>query len=153
MYWRIFFACLVIIGGVVFIKYSGVDNAINAQNDVGKSGYYYSGETWLTTEQYNDLKESLAQRDYSIQTGSDLLILPEIQDNKLHIKYSFFSTKDYSNFGLTITEKPSWFNRGLVLANVAYIMIPIVIIIWAFRILTGGTPKKTKELTSEKTGN
>ena len=142
MGWRIFFAALVIIGGVAFVKYSGVTKARDAQEEIAKDGYYYEGETYLTPDVYKELQELLAQRDPSIQTRSDLTILPDLQDGKLHVKYSFFSANEYSY--LTKSDKlPSWYNQGNAIAGVAYILIFIAILIWAFSIITGGTKQES----------
>jgi hypothetical protein len=113
---------VIMVGLSLFMKYSGVTEAHYAQNEIAENGYYYNGDTWLTTQEYDELKLSLATRDSSLQTRSDLIILPKIQGDKLHIQYSFFSIEDYGGLNKT-KDMPTWFNMGLSAANIVYILM------------------------------
>ena len=128
MTWRIIFCFLILAGGMAIWKFMGADTAITAQNEIREKGYYYSGEVWMTPEDYQSLKQSLALRDYSLQTSSDLVILPDVRDGKLSIEYSFFSVENYEGLDRT-REFPSKFKFGF---NTIPILAPILFFIVLF---------------------
>lgn len=135
---RFLFAFLIIAGGVSFWKLSGTDNAVTAQKEVVTSGYYYNGETWMNPNSYDELKQSLALRDPSLQTSSDLDVLPETRDGRLLIKYSFFTTQDFEGLNRT-RDFPSWFNQGAAFSTgVIPILFFATLLIWAISILPLG---------------
>ena len=118
--------------GVLFWSALGAGSAVTAQNEIRDNGFYYNGEAWMTPESFKELKQSLSERDYSIQTSSDLEVLPEIRgDGSLLIKYSFFSIEIYENLNRT-RDFPQGFKQGFaIIPTVVPILFFAFLIMWA----------------------
>ncbi|MFA5299092.1 MAG: hypothetical protein WC389_12870 [Lutibacter sp.] len=144
--WRIIFAALVIVGCVALWKFGGVDDAVKAQSEVKDKGYYYFGETWMSVENFNELESSLAKRDSSLQTRTDLVVLPEVNDSgELKIRYEFFSIENYEGLNKT-RDFPVGFAAGFAISTgVAPILFFVVAMIWAFSILFNNNKTENKE--------
>ena len=137
---------VIICGGVAFWKYSGVGEAVTAQKEIQESGLYYKGETWMSAESFKELKQSLSEHDPSLQTSSDLEILPETRgDDNLLIKYSFLSVKIYNGLDGT-HDLPSSIKGGLAISTDVMPMLFVVgLLILAMRLLPLDKSNSQKE--------
>jgi hypothetical protein len=138
-------AAVIIFGGVAFWKYSGADAAVKAQDEIRKTGLYYSGETWMSPEDFSALKQSLSTRDSSLKTLSDLEILPEVNEKgMLHIKYSFFSVENYSELNGSRDFPPAFRFGFSFIPTVFPVLVFTGLLAWAFVVLMRGTVKEKK---------
>ena len=137
---------LIIAGGIALWKYSGTDSAVNAQKEVVEQGYFYEGTTWMTPDAYNVLKESLALRDYSLQTSKDLVVLPEIRDGELRVRYHFFTVELYEELNKT-KDFPSLYNLGFSMSTS---VLPVLFIVGLIILAISVLPLGKDDLPSDK---
>ena len=86
---------LVLVVALFLWTATGIAQAVGAQTDISRNGLYYEGEIWLTPSAHQELKGDLDLRNTSLHTSADLVVIPEIKDGKILVRYSFFSSEKY----------------------------------------------------------
>ncbi len=133
-WWRLSIVMALMMGGVFLWQYSGADSASVAQIEINEKGWHYLGETTLSNDAYYALKNDLSLRNFSIQTGSDLVIKTINNDGSVAVSYSFFSIEDYPQLN---RQKPEGaFGVGFsLMPSLVPLLYFAIIIIYSFKIL------------------
>jgi len=80
----------------------GFEPQFKVNADIASNGYHYIGNITLTNNEYAALKDSLSQRDVSLQQNNDLTVLNISDNGSVTVDYNFLSTQNYTY----LTYKP-----------------------------------------------